>query len=124
MSCANACVEILARSFPNAPWLTQVHDMVELAVDRAVRQLATGQQAPAREQELNGAYYARARTAEEIRAEIASEEGAVSAAPREHSSVQRANAGIIDDGELADPAAQLSGNRPAPPSPPAKEWLL
>lgn len=82
-ACGAAVHAILLREFGGAEWLHQVQDGVELFVERCLEQFA-GSAQPSNSGPISdgGDYRARARTAEEIKATMAAESAAVSAAPQ------------------------------------------
>ncbi len=95
------------------PWLKQAQDGVVAFVQRCISQLGgnPGPQANAQPISSGADYNAPARTAEQIKAEPAANEGSVSRAPRRFRADDNVET-VAQRGELADPVGQS-----APPAP-------
>ena len=109
-------VDLLSQSFPDVPWMQQMSDMIEGAVDRALRTFLQ-QPAPATNNGPIGSaadYRMPARTADQIKADIAAHEGSTAPAPRDRRVIAQANAayeggdrdGFADISQPDDPLAQ------------------
>lgn len=113
LAAAHAATEVMAAAFPNADWLQQVQDGIEVFLMRCLEQFASSA-TPVNHGPIQQAsdYRHFARTAEEIKEDIAAEEGAVSRAPRQVPRYRDdPNEIAIPEAELQDPTAVV---RPAP----------
>lgn len=114
---AAAAMDQLGADFPNAPWLHQARDGLELYLQRCIEQFSGTPQPSNAAPITNGADYREyARSAEEIKATMAAEEAAVSSARNVPRYRERPDEVEIPEQELADPMQA----QPAKP----KGWAL
>lgn len=118
---------MLDHLFPGAPWLHQAQDGIELLVHRCIEQFGNSPSPTNGEPIREGTdYRERARTASEIKATMAAEEAAVSAArhvPRYREDPYEIE---IPESELADPLQPAKQPPAAKSQPPAAKngWLM
>lgn len=123
---ATAALEVLERHFPDADWLKQVQDGLEVYLERCITQFS-GTPAPRNAGPIQGGgdYNAFARSAEEIKETMAAEEGSVTRARNVPRYRQQPDEVEIPEQELADPMRNRSGSASEPQQPPpARGWAL
>lgn len=112
---AQSAIEVMDHFFPGSPWLEQVRDGLETYLQRCLEQFATSV-APTRNNApiADGRDYREfARSAEEIKQDMAAEEAAVSAAPRRVPRYrERPDEIQIPESELSDPVAPRPQQEP------------